>query len=369
MVFVAWFKTLCTTVPHIPSSSLAILPHYRNASGAVEVVVDFEHQPGVVIVTKIHGPHQFHLLEQSLCLLHYAYNRRVLYDIVVFITLPLSEEEMGIIRNVTHPARVSFPMDNRGDIQDEIAALSPLRRDRLLERCRDGPDNITHIKNITWWSNCPDRLAYNWQAEFRAWHIWRHDALADYRYMLWMDSDGFPTKVWPKDPVAYAIRNRLVMLFDNMMGINKFSHPRVLQTYNKTICSISIEDGHFVTEWTHGDGCVNKEIPDIHGFFHITDLDFYRTDLVARWSENLIGDCFCCREHDDQIAVTVPAALFAPDRSHDMRSNGIWLDVFHNHKLDGKEQAKPAGFKGYYGEVVKHNFSETVGVCRIRAAS
>ena len=165
-------------------------------------IVDFERQPGAAIVTKIHGPHQFHLLEQSLCLLHYAYNARVRYDIVVFVTDPLSAEEMGIIRNVTHPARVSFPPDNRGSLQAEIAALSPVRRDALLARCRAGPDGITHVENITWWSNCPDRLAYNWQAEFRGWRLWHHAALRSYRYMLWLDADVFATKVWAQDPVA-----------------------------------------------------------------------------------------------------------------------------------------------------------------------
>jgi hypothetical protein len=35
-------------------------------------IKEFERQEGVVIVTKLHGPHQLLLLEQSLCLLHFA---------------------------------------------------------------------------------------------------------------------------------------------------------------------------------------------------------------------------------------------------------------------------------------------------------
>ena len=355
-------------VPAVPPPVTKAAPSIPVPAARPAAIVDFERQPGVAIVTKIHGPHQFHLLEQSLCLLHHAYNRRVRYDIVVFTTLPLSAEEMATVRNVTRPARVTFPLDNRGTIQAEIAALSPVRRAALLARCRAGPDNITHVANITWWSNCPDRLAYNWQAEFRGWHLWRHAALRDYRYMLWLDSDGFATKVWPKDPVAYAIRHRLVLLFDNMKGHNRISHPRVLQTYNKTICGIQLKQGRLETNWVHGDECVGRRIKTVHGFFHVTDLDFYRSDAVARWSENLIGDCFCCREHDDQIAVTVPAALLAPERSRDMRANGLRLDVYHNNRLDGKEQNLPE-FIRYYSKVVQHNFSKTVGICRIRASN
>ena len=317
-------------------------------------------------MTKIHGPHQFHLLEQFLCLLHYAYNARVRYDIVVFVTHPLSAEEMGIIRNVTHPARVTFPLDHRGSLQAEIAALSPVRREALLARCRAGPDNITHVENITWGSNCPGRLAYNWQAEFRGWHLWRHAALQSYRYMLWLDAGVFATKAWAQDPVAYAIRHRAVVVFNRIWGSGE-ANPRVLQTYNNTICKIKVKNGRLATNWTHGSECVGKRIPLIHGCFHITDLDFYRSDTVSRWLENLIGDCFCCRDPDDQIAMTVPAALLAPNRSHNLLTNNIRLNVFHNHKLDGRERVKPPNFMRYYNQVVKHNFTETVGVCRIKA--
>ena len=152
-----------------------------------------------------------------------------------------------------------------------------------------------------------------------------------------------------------------------MFGVARGINPIILQTYNKTICKIEVANGRLATTWRHGSECVDNSIHDIHGFFHVTDLEFYRSGAVAPWLENLPGDCFCCREPDDQIAMTVPAALLAPNRSHDLHSNGIRLDLFHNCMLDGKYQAKPAGFREYYREVVRHNFSETVGVCRIRA--
>ena len=121
-------------------------------------IVEFERQLGVAIVTKIHGPHQLLLLEQSLCLLHHAYNNRPLYDIVVFTAEPLSEEQISTTRNLVAPAKLTVVVDNRG-FQNEIAALSPVRRQKFLEAC-----NVTSPANLTWWSMCPGRLAYNWQA-------------------------------------------------------------------------------------------------------------------------------------------------------------------------------------------------------------
>lgn len=32
-------------------------------------------------------------------------------------------------------------------------------------------------------------LAYAWQAEFRAYHIWYNPEIKEYNYMMWFDSD------------------------------------------------------------------------------------------------------------------------------------------------------------------------------------
>ena len=72
---------------------------------------------------------------------------------------------------------------------------------------------------------------------------------------------------------------------------------------------------------------------------------------------------------DDQLAVTAPAAIFAPERSWEMRAKGFHLDVFHNMKLDGIDQAMPAGFLKYYPTHVEKALPGTVGVCPIKAAN
>ena len=123
---------------------------------------DFVRHDNVAIVTKIHGEHQWALLEQSLCLLHYAYNHKVLYDIVVFTTEAVPEKDIQELQATLSPVKVSVVVDNKG-LQNEIADLSPAKHEALKELC-----NVTDTKNLTWFSTCQKtRLAYNWQAEFR----------------------------------------------------------------------------------------------------------------------------------------------------------------------------------------------------------
>jgi hypothetical protein len=287
------------------SNEVSYMSHHRfmepNPFDYNETIYHFVKQDGVAIATKIHGPHQFSLLTQSLCLLQSAYNSRFNYDIIVFTVEPLSKKEIEEVQSLVSPAKLTVVIDNRG-LQEEIAALSPIRRKLLLERC-----NVTNPVDITWWSECPGRLAYNWQAEFRSWHIWRHPSLADYRYMLWIDSDGFSTEIWKQDPVEYMVSHDLVMLFDNFpqgRTQGKALHPiheRAQKTFNTTLCNLRItDDGLFKSRLGHYDDCKSFSIPLIHGFFHITNLDFYRSDLMTEWAKNFIGDCFLCREFDDQ---------------------------------------------------------------------
>jgi len=304
----------------------------------VNNIIEFERQEGVVIVTKIHGPHQLGLLRQSLCLLNYAYNSRTLYDIVVFTTTPLEDEEIIETEKLVAPANLTVVIDNMG-LQNEIQALSQDRREKFLQRC-----GVSSPENLTWWDKCPGRIAYNWQAQFRALHIWTHPAIAKYRYMLFLDSDGFSTRVWTQDPVTFFIKNNLAILFDNFPQGNAVvkCNERIKSAFNTSICSGTLLDGKFKV--TTGEDCT-KRVPLIHGFFHITDLNFYRSKKVMQWQEKLIGDCFLCREFDDQVAVTVPAMMLAPERSFEMRSNGIYLDVYHNSQIDGKVRA--GGFLQY----------------------
>ena len=102
----------------------------------------------------------------------------------------------------------------------------------------------------------------------------------------------------------------------------------------------------------------------IHGLFHTTNLDFYCRNAVAHWPENLIGDCFCCREPDDQIVMVVPAALLAPNRSLSLRSNNIGLNVFSQYHAGQEGDGGSTRLCQILQQGLQHYFSETVGVCR-----
>ena len=82
-------------------------------------------------------------------------------------------------------------------------------------------------------------------------------------------------------------------------------------------------------------GKKKSRIKQVHGFFHCTDLNFFRSDAVMKWNRALIGESKFSRLFDDQIGLTIPAAVLAGHRSRDMRSIGIYTRVFHNYVLDG----------------------------------
>lgn len=352
-------------------------------------IVEFQHHDGAVIVTKIHGPHQLPLLKQSLCLLHHAYNKRVLYNIVVFVTIPLvdddeivtkhednvgKEDPIGELQQLVSPARLDVVVDNDG-IVNEIHKLSPERRDAFLERCSKNLPKKLQPEDITWDSQCEEenvkmtRLSYNWQAEFRSMHIWNHPALAQYKYMMWIDSDAFCTRRWDRDPIAVAMKHNLAILFANYpQGRAKIAQPRVRQVFGNFLCrSRKTPNGHLETEANND--CGSSQLWTVHGFMHVTNLQFYRQDIVQEWARTLIGDCFLCRQFDDQTMVTVPAALLAPEKSWDMYRNGIELKVAHNNLLDGKRNKKVGGFLNYWKVNAQSNFPEAADKCAITSGS
>eukprot|EP00928_Gymnodinium_smaydae_P027808 TRINITY_DN21385_c0_g1_i1.p1 TRINITY_DN21385_c0_g1~~TRINITY_DN21385_c0_g1_i1.p1 ORF type:complete len:404 (-),score=33.92 TRINITY_DN21385_c0_g1_i1:630-1841(-) len=343
-------------------TSEAPIPSVQKRTG----LVPFERQEGVVIVTKTHGPNMQALLDQSLCLLHHAYNHKPLYDIVVFTSNTLSDEAKAYTASLVAPAKLSIVLDNRG-FQEEVAALSPERRKNFLKSC-----NASTPVNLSWWSECPGRVAYNWQAEFRSWHIWKHPALSSYKYMMWLDADAFSTKPWPQDPIIPMIENDLVIFFVHFpQGRNSGQDvsERIRKAFDVQLCNVRLVNGRFQSKLGPGNGSACKSaVSLVHGFFHITNLDFFRSDIVQRFAEIWIGDGFLQRRYDDQAAVTIPAAILAPNRSWDMRGNGIELGLYHNLRVYGNGE-KVAGFKRYWKNIAKQKLPTADGVCPIKAAN
>jgi hypothetical protein len=347
-------------------------PEEDDYSTPLDNIVEFERQERVVIATKIHGPNMRLMLEQMLCLLTKAYNGRMQYDVLIFTSEAFSEEEIKSVQAVGAPANVTIVKDNPG-LQTMIEELAPNRKAKFLKRC--GLKTPEEISKVDFYTNCndpplgPQRLAYTWQCEFRSWHIWKRPELAPYKTMLWMDTDGFCTDVWDRDPVAYFIKHKLAIFFDNWPQGSSRGKPyqdRYIKAFNRSLCSLELEDGHFKPIGSAN--CTNSDkVPNIHGFFHITNLDFFRSDPVMYWAETLIGDEFLSRRFDDQLAVTVPTAILAPNRSWDMYSHGFRLNVFHNFNMDGKGKRPAGGFKKYW-KLYGQNFTQAYGVCNIVAA-
>jgi len=350
-----------------------------NPATNATTIPKFKRYDKVVIATKIHGKHGWNEMIQSMCLLHYAYNHQVLYDIVVFSTEDLAndrkfQEKIRDLEAMVAPANISVVADNRG-LQEEFDARTPSQQELLLARC-----NITDPKNLTWQLKCPDKvenvgkkkmhttLGYHWQAEFRSIHIWNHPAIANYRYMLWMDSDGFATREWKQDPVEYFIENEGVVMFDNFPK-GHANIPSMIQAgFNRTLCNLQLNriKGHFIPQY---EGCnQSNAFPLIHGFFHITDLDFYREERVVGALKRMAPDCFLCRNPDDQVAVTLPAALFAPEKAWDMSKKGFKMMVFHNFVMDGKVKLKPAGFRKHWKFNSSMHFPTADANCKITEA-
>jgi hypothetical protein len=100
------------------------------------------------------------------------------------------------------------------------------------------------------------------------------------------------------------VENNLVILFDNFpMGTSRgpWFYDRYRKAFNTSLCSISLTKRGYLKPSLGGD-CPKPMVKQIHGFFHITNLDFYRSDAVMHWARVLIGDTKFSRKFDDQIA-------------------------------------------------------------------
>ena len=83
------------------------------------------------------------------------------------------------------------------------------------------------------------------------------------------------------------------------------------------------------------------------------------------WQKIMIGDTKFSRMYDDQLAVTIPAAMLAPNRSWEMEYNGVDLQVYHNGWLDGKRWSGAGGFIKWWQSNATSIFPEALGRCEI----
>lgn len=146
----------------------------------------------VVVVTKVLWPNDLDLLQRMLCYLSFFYNDKRRYDIVVFTTLPWTEDQVQQLQKTVYPAKLVVAIDSP-PIEEVTAKMTPEELKFINTRCA-----VKSNETLSWWHHCRDpfakgmganNLGYCWQAEFRTYHIWTHEALKDYKYMIWMDSE------------------------------------------------------------------------------------------------------------------------------------------------------------------------------------
>jgi hypothetical protein len=177
--------------------------------------------------------------------LNQAYNRRVLYDILIFTTFALTVNETKDLQQIVYPASLTIVVDKQ-TLQQQLEDLTADQQQTLIRRCNANPkNNITYISDLTWSTQCVDGrftkfdLKYCWMSEFRSKHIWQQDALKKYKYMMWVDGDSFATKPWKQDPIAFMVRNKLVLLMGKYNGgrtqAQHGPQERIFKAFNRTL--------------------------------------------------------------------------------------------------------------------------------------
>ena len=109
--------------------------------------------------------------------------------------------------------------------------------------------------------------------------------------------------------------------------------------------------------------CNGNGVKQVHGFFHITNLDFYRLPVNLHWYDVQIGDNKFSRIWDDQLAVTTPPVMLAPERSAEMEAVGIRLEVMHNGVIMGKRKWKGSAYKAFWRGEAQTKFPEARKMC------
>jgi hypothetical protein len=327
----------------------------------------------VAIVSKVHWPKDLLLLKRMFCILKAAYNRYVNYDIVLFSTIPWDDEQVLELGKVVSPAKLTVAVDGPS-LEEHLATMTDDEMVFLKKRCMK--DELIDTQNLTWMHHCTEpgsthtvNLAYSWQAEFRSYHIWKHAALEPYKWMMWMDSDSVMTQTWKTDPMKIMIENNLTVLFDNFpQGVGK--HPKMgqkmMEVYNDTIKNIFLsENGQFNVKNKLASRFGDKvNIPQIHGFHHITNLDVYRSDLHYKFLKNFVGEYKFSRMFDDQLAVTIVGAMEANGtRAWDMYLNGHKPMIRHNAHMDGKTKYQIFNMVNWWKKEGRHTWEEGKLLC------
>mmetsp|Transcript_15728 Transcript_15728/g.29671 ORF Transcript_15728/g.29671 Transcript_15728/m.29671 type:complete len:467 (-) Transcript_15728:3473-4873(-) len=326
---------------------------------------NFKRYDGVAIVTKVLWDKDVSTVCEMLCYIAHAYNDDMRYDIVVFTTIPWSEENIAKVQNIAAPAKVTVAVEGPS-LEEQLAALSKEELTMLRNRCflKDKPN-----ETLTWQHYCGEEgskdvvnLGYCWQAEFRAYHIWTHEALKPYKYMIWVDSDCRIGKKWDQDPMAVMIENDLTLLYSGW-PYGKFkdvkTKDKMQQIYNMTICySKQNSEGELYGKMCKSGTNMPYLIRQVAGNHHITNLDHYRKDIHQNFLKLFVGDYKFSRKFDDQIAVTIVGLMEQELRQEGLkvwheRSKNLTLKIAHHRMFDVQHSERAPARRLDFFEAVK----------------
>lgn len=179
-------KGITSSAAHSSNSTITTTP----TSTTVNSATSFKRYDGVVIVTKVLNQKDANKVAIMLCFLQHSYNDKRKYDIVVFTTEPWEEEAIAKLQADLAPTKLTVAIEGP-PLMEQVGAMTSEEKAFLYKRC-----NVTLGLDISWRNYCTEEgsnkmtnLGYSWQAEFRSYHIWNHEAIMDYKYMMWFDSE------------------------------------------------------------------------------------------------------------------------------------------------------------------------------------
>ncbi len=344
-------------------------PTFQNITNVNLPKESFIKYDKVVIVTKVLSAGSIDLLIQMLCLLNTAYNRFVHYDIIVFTTIPFTQGDIEKVQQIALPAKLQVVTEGKS-LSEHLAEMTPEEINHLNKRC-----NVKENEIITWDHHCTEddtphvfSLGYAWQAEFRSYHLWTHEALKPYKYMMWLDADAMCTKTWDYDPMKVMVENDLILMYDQFPGgyvRGEVLKQKMMKAYDKVVCKIDLNSdrGILTTEY-----CTDEKQPpsirQVYGFHHITNLDIYRKEVHQKFLKELINNGYrFSRLWDDQLAVTLPAVMEDPSRCWDYRINGLHMGIHHSGRIDGKEHPKYLSYLNFWANTGKYDWPAARAMC------
>ena len=125
------------------------------------------------------------------------------------------------------------------------------------------------------------------------------------------------------------------------------------KAYGKSICSIfKKKDGNLNPHFCTGDSAFN--LGQVAGNHHISNLETYRKPIHQKFLKDFVGDYRFGRQFDDQIAVTIPAAMDSSGKAWHERSHGLELKIAHHRHFDNvKSERSPKNWKKFFEKTIE----------------